>query len=67
VKTDSKTWGSQLEIQALVNALKVPIEIYSADAPTVKMGEEFGQVDEQPLLLRYITPEGPFRLLSNGI
>jgi len=43
-------WGGQLEIQALANALRIPIWIYSADAPIIKMGENY---KETPLLLAY--------------
>eukprot|EP01122_Echinamoeba_exundans_P011541 TRINITY_DN4618_c0_g1_i2.p1 TRINITY_DN4618_c0_g1~~TRINITY_DN4618_c0_g1_i2.p1 ORF type:complete len:378 (+),score=112.57 TRINITY_DN4618_c0_g1_i2:33-1166(+) len=52
VKSDPSTWGSQLEIKALVNQLRVPIHIYTADAPVVKMGEEFAE-DEEELLVAF--------------
>jgi len=48
----ASTWGGQLEIQALTNILKTPIEIYSASSPVVRMGEEFNE--EKPLLLSYV-------------
>jgi OTU domain-containing protein 6 len=44
-------WGGQLEIQALTNILKVPIEIYSATSPVVRMGDDF--TEENPVLLSY--------------
>ena len=34
-------WGGQLELQALAVGLKTPIEVFTADAPPVTMGEAF--------------------------
>lgn len=52
VKTDPSTWGSQLEIRALVHQLQVPVHIWTAEAPVVKMGEEFEE-EEQELLVAF--------------
>lgn len=43
-------WGGQLEIQALSQALKIPMEVYQANAPVLRTGEEY---DCQPILLSY--------------
>jgi OTU domain-containing protein 6 len=56
IRTTSE-WGGQLEIQALSNALKIPIWIYSAEAPVVKMGENY---QESPIRLTYVN----FKLLN---
>jgi hypothetical protein len=50
VKSDPSTWGSQLEIKALVNQLRVPIHIYTSDAPVVKMGQEFAEEEDELLV-----------------
>ena len=34
-------WGGQLELQALATGLRVPIEVFTANAPSVTMGESF--------------------------
>ncbi|KAL9974641.1 hypothetical protein ACROYT_G011702 [Oculina patagonica] len=44
------TWGGHLEIQALSQALKMPIEVYQANSPVLTTGEEY---DSQPILLSY--------------
>jgi OTU domain-containing protein 6 len=39
-------WGGQLELQALATGLRVPIEVFTANAPSVTMGESyFGEND----------------------
>jgi len=38
---DPAVWGGQIELQALAHALKVPIVVYSGDAPKVTMGEQY--------------------------
>lgn len=43
-------WGGQLELRALAQSLKVPIVVHSADAPELKMGEEF---QRDPLQLTF--------------
>jgi len=43
-------WGGQLEIHALSQALKMPIEVYQANAPVLRTGEEY---DSEPILLSY--------------
>lgn len=48
--TDTASWGGHLEIQALSQALKLPIEVYQANAPVLRIGEEY---DDRPLLLSY--------------
>lgn len=44
------TWGGHLEIQALSQALQMPIEVYQAHAAVLGIGEEY---DSQPILLSY--------------
>ncbi|XP_027050702.1 deubiquitinase OTUD6B-like [Pocillopora damicornis] len=44
------SWGGHLEIQALSQALKLPIEVYQANAPVLRIGEDY---DDRPLLLSY--------------
>ncbi|KAL7500319.1 hypothetical protein ACHAWT_010485 [Skeletonema menzelii] len=36
----TSTWGGQLELRALSEALKVPIVVFSAESPPLTMGEE---------------------------
>ncbi|XP_074616114.1 deubiquitinase OTUD6B-like isoform X2 [Acropora palmata] len=43
-------WGGHLEIQALSQALKIPIDVYQANTPMIRTGEEY---DCQPILLSY--------------
>mmetsp|Transcript_3997 Transcript_3997/g.5561 ORF Transcript_3997/g.5561 Transcript_3997/m.5561 type:complete len:327 (-) Transcript_3997:283-1263(-) len=43
-------WGGQLEIQALSQALRLHISIFSAASPTLEMGQEFGN---EPLQISY--------------
>ena len=43
-------WGGQIELSALANALKRPIEVVQAEGPPVKIGEEN---QGQPLILTY--------------
>ena len=48
----STTWGGQLEIRALANEYKTPIEIIQADGPVINVGgHEYGS--ESPLILSY--------------
>ena len=48
----STTWGGQLEIRALANEYKTPIEIIQADGPVINVGgQEYGS--ESPLILSY--------------
>lgn len=51
----SAEWGGQLEIKALSECLQRPIFVYEANAPVVKMGEEFynPHSPEQPIRLTY--------------
>lgn len=35
-------WGGQIELKALVSALRIPITVYSAGSPPIVMGEDFG-------------------------
>eukprot|EP00940_MAST-03C_sp_MAST-3C-sp2_P001830 g1830.t1 len=46
----SADWGGQLELRAIAQALKKPIVVHSADAPSVRMGEDFSG---PPLHLTY--------------
>ena len=34
-------WGGQLEIRAISDVLHIPVYIYDANAPVLKMGEEY--------------------------
>lgn len=34
-------WGGQLELQALTQVLKLPIEVIQADSPSIRIGEEY--------------------------
>lgn len=44
-------WGGQLELRALTEALKLPIEIVQADAPVITIGEEY---KKPPVVLVYM-------------
>ena len=47
---NTKTWGGHLELKALSNSLKVPIEIIQAEGPSIQIGfHEFGL--SNPLIL----------------
>lgn len=46
----TKAWGGQVEIQALSNVLKIPIEVLQAAGPPTIQGSEFGK---QNLVLTY--------------
>ncbi|CAH3015073.1 unnamed protein product [Porites evermanni] len=47
---NTPVWGGHLEIQALSQVLKMPVEVYQANAPILRTGEEY---DSQPILLSY--------------
>ena len=49
----SSDWGGQIEIQALADALKTPIEVYAADQAKTTMGEVFGEQGLEPLRVSY--------------
>eukprot|EP01116_Phalansterium_solitarium_P004663 TRINITY_DN15711_c0_g1_i1.p1 TRINITY_DN15711_c0_g1~~TRINITY_DN15711_c0_g1_i1.p1 ORF type:complete len:321 (-),score=58.66 TRINITY_DN15711_c0_g1_i1:81-1043(-) len=38
---DTNDWGGQLELQALAHALKSPIVIFTAERPSIEMGQEY--------------------------
>ncbi|CAL8293734.1 unnamed protein product [Merluccius merluccius] len=44
-------WGGQLELRALTEVLKLPIEVIQADASDIKIGEEY---DSAPITLVYM-------------
>ncbi|CAL8398168.1 deubiquitinase OTUD6B [Gadus morhua] len=44
-------WGGQLELRALTEVLKLPIEVIQADALDIKIGEEY---DSPPITLVYM-------------
>lgn len=46
--SDILTQLSSQQIQALSQALKLPIEVYQANAPVLRIGEDY---DDRPLLL----------------
>lgn len=55
MKVESDTlaeWGGQLEIRAICEALCVPIHIYAANTPILRMGEE-NTSKHPPLRLAY--------------
>ena len=50
------SWGGQIEIQALSDALRTPVEVYAADQPVLVMGELYGGANGsglQPLRVTY--------------
>jgi OTU domain-containing protein 6 len=49
----SSDWGGQIEIQALADALKTPIEVYAANQAKTTMGEVFGEQGLEPLRVSY--------------
>uniref|UniRef100_A0A3Q3E7B6 ubiquitinyl hydrolase 1 n=1 Tax=Labrus bergylta TaxID=56723 RepID=A0A3Q3E7B6_9LABR len=44
-------WGGQLELQALTQVLRLPIEVIQANSSAIKIGEEF---DSDPITLVYM-------------
>ena len=53
---NTASWGGQIEIQALSDALKTPVEVYAAGQPVITMGETYGGVSGnglQPLRVTY--------------
>lgn len=44
-------WGGQLELRALTQVLRLPVEVIQADSPAIKIGEEF---DSKPITLVYM-------------
>ena len=49
---DSDLWGGQIEIDALVHALGVPIKVYQADAPPMVFGDDLTLgSDKKPLTI----------------
>ncbi|XP_035810898.2 deubiquitinase OTUD6B isoform X2 [Amphiprion ocellaris] len=44
-------WGGQLELRALTQVLRLPIEVIQADSPAIKIGEEY---DSEPITLVYM-------------
>jgi OTU domain-containing protein 6 len=46
-------WGGQLELQAIARALECELWVHSADAPVVKMGQEFAQKERPPLQVSF--------------
>lgn len=50
-RNNPSSWGGQLEIRAICNSLKMPVNIYSNDGVSpIKMGEEF---NSEPLNLSF--------------
>ena len=39
---ETACWGGQIEIQALSDALRTPVEVYAAGQPVLTMGEAYG-------------------------
>ena len=37
----TSAWGGQVEIRALANVLKIPVEVIQAEGPPIVVGEEF--------------------------
>eukprot|EP00243_Klebsormidium_subtile_P001511 TRINITY_DN12685_c0_g1_i1.p1 TRINITY_DN12685_c0_g1~~TRINITY_DN12685_c0_g1_i1.p1 ORF type:complete len:334 (+),score=100.77 TRINITY_DN12685_c0_g1_i1:500-1501(+) len=50
---ETATWGGQLELGALAQALRQHISVYSASLPVVEMGKEYERGMTQPLRLSY--------------
>ncbi|KAJ7991935.1 hypothetical protein DPEC_G00289020 [Dallia pectoralis] len=48
---DTAAWGGQLELRALTQVLRLPIEVIQADSPDIIIGEEF---DKRPITLIYM-------------
>ncbi|XP_023675852.2 deubiquitinase OTUD6B [Paramormyrops kingsleyae] len=48
---DTAAWGGQLELRALTQVLKIPIEVIQAESPTIVIGEEYR---EPPITLVYM-------------
>ncbi len=48
---NSSNWGGQVELEALANALEVPIDVFSATEKVLRMGSQF---DEPSLCLSYV-------------
>ena len=42
----TSAWGGQVEIRALANVLKSPVEVIQAEGPAIVVGEEFKDVSE---------------------
>lgn len=49
---NSSEWGGQLELSAISHALKQAIHVYSANEPTIIMGEEYDSNDKSDPPLR---------------
>lgn len=47
----TSAWGGQLELRALTEVLKLPIEVIQADVSDIKIGEEY---DSAPITLVYM-------------
>jgi OTU domain-containing protein 6 len=54
-------WGGHIEIQAISASLRKAIFVYSADAPTIKMGEQFLDINGDDTT-GYGTSLSPLRL-----
>jgi len=56
-ETVAKTaaWGGQLELKALVHALKTPITVFTAEekSPDIEMGQEYTNQNSETLYLSY--------------
>jgi OTU domain-containing protein 6 len=46
-------WGGQLELQAISRSLECELWVHSADAPIVKMGQEFANQQKPPLQVSF--------------
>lgn len=42
---NTAAWGGQIELSILANVLRTPIEVYAADLPVVKMGDNYAKND----------------------
>ncbi|CAM9228093.1 unnamed protein product [Chrysoparadoxa australica] len=50
---ETAEWGGQLELRAISESLEVAVEVYSASAPCLSMGEAYHQDDVAPLRLTF--------------
>lgn len=61
---NTKTWGGNLELKALSNVLKVPIEIIQAEGSSIQIGfSDFGM--SNPLILWFVDYRWVIELLIN--
>jgi len=50
---ETSAWGGHIELKALSNVLKTPIEVIQAEGPSIVIGDEYGSGDKRRLTLTY--------------